>query len=251
MHRPLVCLAIAVAFYAFPAFGSDDAPKAADSSGTDAKPKKAECLLLVGLPKTTCKRGEKIIPEIVYKNQGGRDLTIWDSSFCLNHKIIVKDEAGNSPPLTAKGMGCRNAFAPAGGRDRNRPIVIAPGKSHRATAEVDVAIHYQLESGKQYALEVVYDDRQEPTPLTLTSKAVEFKVERGAIASRRAAPNTNHHDAVATTDLMKMGVGASRGHALAELPSEQKSWISWSTAGRPTLRTSSHVTRARSCSKET
>ncbi|MDR3622473.1 MAG: hypothetical protein P4L85_24190 [Paludisphaera borealis] len=176
MHRPLECLAIAVAFSAFPAFGSDAAPKAADSSRADAKPKKAECLLLVSLPKTTYKRGEKIIPEIVYKNQGGRDLTIWNIGFFGNHQVVIKDEAGDSPPLTAAGTRCREAFSQGRIRDRSKPTVIKPGKSYLVALKLDVASLYQLESGKQYALEIVYDDHSEPTPLKLTSKAVRFEV---------------------------------------------------------------------------
>ncbi len=140
------------------------------------EPKRAECLLNVRLPKATYERGEKIIPEIEYANQSGRDLSIWSSGFWPNHKVIVKDEAGNSPPLTAKGKQCRDAFAPGGDRDKNSPIIVEAGKIRRAGAEIDVASLFELDPGKQYALEIVYDDRQEPTPLKMNSRAVKFEV---------------------------------------------------------------------------
>ena len=54
--------------------------------------------------------------------------------------------------------------------------MIEPGKS-RQWSSIDVADLYQLESGERYTLQIVYDDRQEPTPLKMTSKAVEFEVE--------------------------------------------------------------------------
>jgi hypothetical protein len=171
-------LSIAATCFASPLLGSHDASKAtADPSSADAKAKKAECLLLVRLSKTAYKREEKITPEIEYENQTNRDLTIWSSGFWPNHKIIVEDEAGHSPPLSARGKQCRAAFAPAGGRDKNAPIVIKPGEKRRAGAEVDVASLYELEAGKQYTMKIVYDDRQEPTPLKLPSKAVKFKME--------------------------------------------------------------------------
>lgn len=76
------------------------------------EPARAECALLVRFPKTTCECGEKIVPEIERQNQSGRDLTIWSSGFWTNHKVIVKDKAGDSPRLAEKGKHCRDAFAP-------------------------------------------------------------------------------------------------------------------------------------------
>jgi len=177
MPRFLVCLAIAVAFSAFPVFGSDLAPKeAADASGDAVKAKQAECLLIVRLPHATYKRGEKIIPEIEYKNQTNRDLTIWSSGFYTNHKVVIKDEAGDSPRSTAAGTRWRKLFSQGTNRDGSRPIVIAPGKTESAAGPIDVAKLYQLEAGERYALELIYDDVTGPTPLKMTSKAVKFEV---------------------------------------------------------------------------
>lgn len=175
----ILSLVVAATFAAHLIVASGLAPNArADSSAADARAKEAECLLIARLPKTTYKSGEKIITEIEYKNQSNRDLTIWSCGFWPNHKVVVKDEAGESPPLTARGKQGRDAFAPAGDRDKNVPIVIASGKTSRgAGVKVDVASLYQLDSGHQYTLEIVYDDRQQPTPLKMTSKAVEFKLK--------------------------------------------------------------------------
>jgi hypothetical protein len=176
----LAFLAFAAASSTVLVFVSDGAPKAKTpvaSPHTSANINGSDCLLIVRLSKTAYKYGETILAEIEYKNQTDHDLTIWSCGFCPNHQVIVKDEAGVSPPLTTRGEKCRDAFAPAGGRDKNYPIVIEPGKAHLATGKVDVTSFYQLEWGKRYTLEIVYDDRLEPTPLTLTSKPVTFEVE--------------------------------------------------------------------------
>ena len=89
---------------------------------------------------------------------------------------MVKDEAGNSPPLTAVGKKHRVTFSQGRNRDGSRPTVIKPGKSYLAAVKIDVASLYELEADKRYALEIVYDDVSEPTPLKTTSKPVKFKI---------------------------------------------------------------------------
>lgn len=113
--------------------------------------------------------------DLEFVNKSQFPFTFWCSGFWPNHRFEVKDEAGEEAPLTAFGRGCRVAFSPDGGRDKNAPLIIKPGGRYKE-AELDLSKIYRLGVGK-YRVRITYDERQGPTPLCVTSNTVAFVVQ--------------------------------------------------------------------------
>jgi hypothetical protein len=146
------------------------------------------CRLELSLPRHAFLRDELIGFDLRLVNASGDPVTIWVSGFWPNHRIIVRDEGGDEAPLTELGRSLMRAFSPGGGRDKNFPRVIQPGDSYdrlsvdRPGVKRDpqrwgygLSDLYQLAAGK-YRVEVTYHDERAPTPMKVTSNAVEFEV---------------------------------------------------------------------------
>jgi len=107
-------------------------------------------------------------------NRSDDTVTIWLAGFWANHQVIVLDADGNEPPLTESGRLRRSAFRPAGTREKNLPLELEPGDSH-VSGKGALTTLYELGPGR-YTLQVTYDDRHPPTPLTVAAKPVDFQV---------------------------------------------------------------------------
>lgn len=130
----------------------------------------------VSLATTTFRHSEPIRLEAKFENGSRAPVTIWISGFWPNHRVVVKDKAGQEPALTKEGEARRKAFAPQGGRDKNAPHILNPGEIYRDSIEVDLNRLYRL-GPSHYTVEVTYEDDQGPTPLRVTSKAISFEIK--------------------------------------------------------------------------
>jgi hypothetical protein len=129
--------------------------------------------LKLSLEKKVYQSGERIKILLEIKNATPLPVTIWDASFWNNHQVRLRDERGREPKLTDYGRGAQLMFG--GGRDRNIPIEIAPGKTWKY-GYYDIVKAYELKPGK-YQLQVIYEEDEEPTPLRVISNRVSFTVE--------------------------------------------------------------------------
>jgi hypothetical protein len=109
------------------------------------------------------------------RNGTDREVTVWQSGFWPNHRVVVTDEADQEPPLTAFGKTCRAAFDPNGDRDKNSPHIVRPGESWTGPG-CDLNALYDFKPGI-YHVFIVYEDQQKPTPLKLTSDVVAFQLK--------------------------------------------------------------------------
>jgi hypothetical protein len=143
----------------------------------DQKAPQQDVSAVASLSKKTFKHGEPISVSFTITNRSGGQITIWLSGFWPNHYINVRDQNGIEPPLTAVGQERRKAFQPSGPRRKNIPFVLKPNDVFQNDIRPDLSDLYQLGPGR-YTVEITYDDRQSPTPLSVTSAAVAFDVGR-------------------------------------------------------------------------
>jgi hypothetical protein len=170
---PLAALLICLIAVAFPVWAQTQK----NSKGGGSR----ICRLALKLDQTTYQeKGKKPInAELKFTNRLiDQPITIWDSAFWPNHKVLIQDEERDvDVPLTEMGKRYLKMFTPKGGpRDHNAPIAIPPGGSFPETVPVDLKLLYQLKPGK-YRVQVLYEDVQPPTPMRLYSNPVAFTIE--------------------------------------------------------------------------
>ncbi|MDX2036463.1 MAG: hypothetical protein SFX72_07415 [Isosphaeraceae bacterium] len=119
------------------------------------------------------RRAQPCAIELTMKNTTDKTFRIMLAGFWPNHRIILRDQAGQPPDLTEHGRLCVSVFSPGGPRDKNAPHDILPGKTYTYKTP-DLAKVYQLRPGR-YTVEVVYEeivegkrDRISSSPFDLT-----------------------------------------------------------------------------------
>ena len=135
-----------------------------------------EYFLHMNLPKRSFHLGESIVPSLTFQNLAKTDVTIWNSGFWRNHKLVLSNNDGKEPSLTEAGQAARTAFLPAGGRDKNMPVVVVAKSTRNLAYKIDIAKYYRFPKGN-YELRILYHDEQEPNPMKLESNVVKFAVE--------------------------------------------------------------------------
>jgi RNA polymerase sigma factor (sigma-70 family) len=114
----------------------------------------------LSLPQEKYAVGEPIRAAYAVTNVSKPELALWHSGFWPNHRIIVRDEAGAVVPLTAQGRRCRDAFSPAGKRDKNVAWKLPPGGEDGTQGGHDLTQLYDLTRPGRYTVQYVYEDRQ-------------------------------------------------------------------------------------------
>lgn len=133
------------------------------------------CRLKFKLPRKSFELGESIPMNLEFVNESGREFTIWECGFCLNHRLEVEDEQGRKAPLTEMGEKCQQRFSPGGPRDRNYPVHLAPGDSYRRPSVPSLGYYFHLEPGA-YRARVTYEDGEDETYLKRASNWVHFRI---------------------------------------------------------------------------
>jgi hypothetical protein len=149
----------------------------AEPAATSNQRASAQVVLTAKLSKKVFQGGEPILLSCELRNESVRTVTIWLSGFWPNHLVIVKDETGVEPALSASGKARRGAFAPAGGRDKNVPRELRPREVYQDCSPLDLATLYEPLPPGRYTVEVTYEDRQPPTPSKATSDPASFEVQ--------------------------------------------------------------------------
>lgn len=96
----------------------------------------------------------------LFQNVGKPDLTIWESGFWPNTRIVFRDVEGNVPPLTARGKQQAGAFSPGGTRDKNYPVTLKRYEVHRGDPVLLDAV-FVLDRSKSYFVQIVYEEAQD------------------------------------------------------------------------------------------
>ena len=104
--------------------------------------------------------GQPIEVAYAVKNVSKVEQVLWHSGFWPNHQILVRDVAGKEPPLTLMGQQGRDAFAPGGGRGKNVPWKVEPGKEDATEGACDLTKLYDLTRPGRYTVQYVYEERQ-------------------------------------------------------------------------------------------
>ncbi|HEY2156062.1 MAG TPA: hypothetical protein VGH33_10565 [Isosphaeraceae bacterium] len=135
------------------------------------------CTLSAAPSKTSFKPGEPIKLTVTFKNTSGKPVTIYLANFWPNHVVVMKDGHDREPELTDTGRKMRLAFDEGRlKRDKNSPLVLKDWDSQVTGRDLNVGDLYRLAPGR-YKVMVTYDDLFPPTPMRVTSKPVEFKIE--------------------------------------------------------------------------
>ena len=100
---------------------------------------------------------------LVVRNDTDRPVQIWLAAFWPNHRMTMKDASGKPVGLTSFGKAATLMFG--GGRDKNSPLTIEPGKSYKYPTQSLVKT-FELRPGG-YTLSVVYEDKSFGKPLRL------------------------------------------------------------------------------------
>jgi hypothetical protein len=111
------------------------------------------------IAETKFKVGEPIQVRYTKTNVSDRPLTLWHSGFWPNHRIRVCDQRGELAPLTEQGQLRFKAFAPGGGRDKNFPNELAPGKDAPEPA-YNLLDLYDLRKPGLYSVQYLYEEYQ-------------------------------------------------------------------------------------------
>ena len=101
---------------------------------------------------------------LVVRNASKAPVQIWFAAFWPNHRMTMKDASGKPVGLTPFGKAVTLMFG--GGRDKNSPFTIEPGKSYRYPTQSLVKA-FELRPGA-YTLSVVYEDKSFGKPLLLS-----------------------------------------------------------------------------------
>ena len=123
------------------------------------------CQLKLRLPKAVFEPSEPIAMDLEFINKSKRGITVWESSFSLNHYLEVRDQQGNSPPLTARGQQSRRLFSP--GRPPGQELPGAPGSGARyqRTDLPYLSSFFRLQPGGAYRARVTYEDGEDDNHL--------------------------------------------------------------------------------------
>jgi hypothetical protein len=128
------------------------------------------------LPRRQFHAGEPIKLSLHFTNLSDQPVTIWQSGFWPNHRVLLTDEEGREPPLTNEGRERLAAFSPEGERSKNVPRVLQAGRSMVEMRSLDLTELYEVKKGR-YRVRVTYHDLQGPTPLRLISNTLAFEVD--------------------------------------------------------------------------
>ena len=129
--------------------------------------------LTISLPSKSFSAGLPISFQTIVHNPTPAEITVWSSGYWPNHLVILVDQDGAEPPLTAEGKERKlRFFNPA--RDKNFPRILTSHQSHDE-GEHCLTDAYHLKPG-DYALKILYSDGQAQSSLTLLSNRVRFRV---------------------------------------------------------------------------
>ncbi len=115
--------------------------------------------------------------DLEFINKSKRGITVWESSFSLNHYLEVRDQQGNSPPLTARGQQSRRLFSPGGPRDKNYPVRLAPARRYQRTDLPYLSSFFRLQPGGAYRARVTYEDGEDDNHLKCVSNWTDFRIK--------------------------------------------------------------------------
>lgn len=106
------------------------------------------------------------------KNVSGREVTVWNSGFWPNHRLVVVDERDVEIALTEAGKEALAAFDPNGPRRKNIAVPLAPGAIDVQYASLDLRRYFQLTPGK-YRARCLYHEG--PVMVWSNSLAIEIQ----------------------------------------------------------------------------
>lgn len=149
-------------------------PEVSGTSGTTGK------VVKTGLPVALHSRvriaGQGHVPfaevgdplQIVYEKQatGTKPVIVYHAGFWVNHRIVVLDASGQSPPLTPFGLERVAAFSPRGARRKNASWELKPGVADSSEGNYDLTKLFVLATG-HYSVQVNYEDDIEVSSNTL------------------------------------------------------------------------------------
>lgn len=116
-----------------------------------------------------------ILLSCALRNRSNETVVVWLSGFWTNHRVVVKNDRHEIQPLTAAGKQHAAAFSHGGSRFKNVPYELGPGETYPYNISLDIHDLYILRSGR-YTVEVVYEDRQAPDPVSVTSPRLSFEI---------------------------------------------------------------------------
>jgi len=135
-----------------------------------------QCSYTLKLNKKKFEHLKPIILNLSFRNLGSDALKIRVSGFWIDHMVVVLDEHSEKVPLTPLGAQRLKDFAPEGSdSNRNIMLTIEPYDVLEEGYTINLYDNFLLEPGK-YKVQVTYDNREGPTPLTLRTKFVPFEI---------------------------------------------------------------------------
>jgi RNA polymerase sigma factor (sigma-70 family) len=174
------------------------APKAAPAAaefGPEVKGLRA--MVTLARPKFAVE--EAIEVKYVVKNVSTEVQTLWHSGFWANHLVLVKDAAGNEPPLTESGKERRRAFSPGGERTKNVPVKVPPGGEDAAYEPYDLTRLYDLSRPGRYTVQYVYEEKQGGWEGRLPSNEAAFEV-----TAKASGKNAAEKDGLAESEAVRV-----------------------------------------------
>jgi hypothetical protein len=130
----------------------------------------------ITLERSAVRAGEPVRVAYVVRNVSDTERTVWHCGFWPNHRIIVRDEVGNEPPLTNLGREARAAFDPTGKRRKNFPVRLYPGTKDVSQGSYDLTTLFDLSRPGNYSVQYVYEESQAGWSGRLESNIASFRV---------------------------------------------------------------------------
>ncbi len=111
------------------------------------------------------------------RNQGTEARTLYRCGFFTNHRVVVRNEAGQEVAPTEVGSPLLGSFNPAAPRRKNLPVDVGPGEMDVQELPLPLNELFDLSRPGRYTVEVTYEEPALPWVGTLTSGVVGFEVK--------------------------------------------------------------------------